>query len=172
MVTHACSKFFIPKFWNDEYKNLDYVNEQFNDKAKLKEWQDQGYRNVATGFMCDMSRKQPSWNSIIIKVFQELGWQDIGTSYYRMDAGTILPMHGDLYLKYVKIFNLAGREHTIRRAIVFLEDWKSGHYMECNGHAFTQWVAGSTIEWAYDTPHMAANIGVEPRYTLQITGHV
>jgi len=28
------------------------------------------------------------------------------------------------------------------------------------------------IEWAYDTPHMAANIGLEPRYTLQITGHV
>jgi hypothetical protein len=28
------------------------------------------------------------------------------------------------------------------------------------------------FEWTYDTPHMAANIGLEPRYTLQITGHI
>jgi hypothetical protein len=28
------------------------------------------------------------------------------------------------------------------------------------------------IEWMYDAPHMAANIGPEPRYTLQITGWV
>jgi hypothetical protein len=34
------------------------------------------------------------------------------------------------------------------------------------------WVAGQTVEWQYDAPHMAANMGTEPRYTLQITGHV
>jgi len=31
--------------------------------------------------------------------------------------------------------------------------------------------SGDWISWNYDTPHMAANIGTEPRYTLQITGH-
>jgi hypothetical protein len=36
----------------------------------------------------------------------------------------------------------------------------------------TKWTAGTVVEWTYDTPHMAANIGLEPRYTLQITGHV
>jgi len=25
--------------------------------------------------------------------------------------------------------------------------------------------------WESDTPHMAANIGLEKRYTLQLTGH-
>jgi hypothetical protein len=34
------------------------------------------------------------------------------------------------------------------------------------------WKAGHVVEWLYDTPHMAANIGLEPRYTLQITGHL
>ena len=34
------------------------------------------------------------------------------------------------------------------------------------------WQAGDTVEWTYDLPHMAANIGLEPRYTLQITGHL
>jgi hypothetical protein len=28
------------------------------------------------------------------------------------------------------------------------------------------------VEWTYDTEHMAANCGFEPRYTLQITGHI
>jgi hypothetical protein len=89
-----------------------------------------------------------------------------------MSTGTVLPMHSDLYLKYIDLFNLQGQEHTIRRAIVFLEDWQSGHYSEFIGVAFTGWRAGQLVEWSYDTPHMAANLGPTPRYTLQITGHV
>jgi hypothetical protein len=79
---------------------------------------------------------------------------------------------GDLYLKYIDLFDLKGQEHTIRRAIVFLEDWQPGHYAEYQDVAFVNWRAGATIEWTYDTPHMAANLGLTPRYTLQITGHV
>jgi hypothetical protein len=55
---------------------------------------------------------------------------------------------------------------------VFLEDWKSGHYFEAMDYAYVDWIAGTVIEWTYDTPHMAANMGLEPRYTLQITGHL
>ena len=172
MATHALRKYHIPVFWDDEFKRLDYINETFNDPVSLKYWLGQGYTNQFTGDMCDMRQAQPRWNSTFIKIYTELGWQDIGTSYYRMNTGTILPTHGDLYLRYVKLFNLQGQEHTIRRAIVFLEDWKSGHYFEGMGNPMTQWLAGDSVEWDYDTPHMAANIGLEPRYTLQITGHV
>lgn len=122
--------------------------------------------------MCDMRRAQPSWNQRFVEFFRERGWNNIGTSYYRMDTGTVLPTHGDLYSRYVKLFDLKGREHHIRRAIVFLEPWKSGHYFEALGQALTGWQAGYTVEWTYDTPHMAANLGPEPRYTLQITGHL
>ena len=100
-----------------------------------------------------------------------MGWKDIGTSYYRMNTGTILPTHSDLYLRYVDVFKLQGQEQKIRRAIVFLEDWRSGHYFEGNGRPTVNWRAGDVIEWAYDAPHMAANLGLDPRYTLQITGH-
>jgi hypothetical protein len=89
-----------------------------------------------------------------------------------MNTGTVLPTHGDLYLKYIELFNLQGREHTIRRAVIFLEDWQPGHYAEYQNTAYVNWRAGATIEWAYDTPHMAANLGLTPRYTLQITGWV
>lgn len=172
MATPAFAKYHIPVIWDDEYRRLDYVQEQFNDPVKLQEWQDMGFQNVATGYMCDMRSPQPTWNNIIKKIYSEMGWQDIGTSYYRMGPGTILPNHSDLYKKYVELFALQGREHTIRRAVIFLEDWASGHYSECAGHAVVEWRAGDVIEWSYDTPHVAANVGYTDRYTLQITGHV
>ena len=81
-------------------------------------------------------------------------------------------MHSDLYVKYIKLFGLQGREQRIRRAVVFLEDWKSGHYFEMLDEPVIKWRAGKAVEWTYDVPHMAANMGTEPRYTLQITGHV
>ena len=172
MATQDLFKYHLPVFWDDEFKGLDYVNEEFNDTANLERWTALGYANKFTGDMCDMRRPQPSWNYQFIKIFQEMGWKDIGTSYYRMGTGTILPTHSDLYLRYVDIFKLQGQEHTIRRAIVFLEDWKPGHYFEGADQPTVNWRAGDVIEWQYDAPHLAANLGLDPRYTLQITGHL
>ena len=89
-----------------------------------------------------------------------------------MSTGTVMPVHKDLYSKYVKIFNLEGQEQRIHRAVVFLEDWKPGHYSEVNGEPIVNWSAGDVVEWTYDLPHAAANIGLEDRYTLQITGWI
>ena len=172
MTTNTIIKYNLEVFWDDEYKNLNYINESFNDEISIAQWIVQGYPDKFTGNMCDMRSSQPSWNDRFIKHFEALGWKDIGTSYYKMTTGTVLPVHSDLYLKYIDLFDLEGQEHTIRRAIVFLEDWKSGHYFEGNGVPMTEWSAGTVVEWTYDTTHMAANIGLEPRYTLQITGHV
>jgi hypothetical protein len=170
MAIHA--KYKIPVFWSDEYKSLNYVHEQFNDAASLKKWKALGYTDKVTGDMCDMRSPQPKCNNQFINIFTEMGWKDIGTSYYRMDTGTVLPTHSDLYLRYIELYNLQGREHCIRRAVIFLEDWKPGHYSEINGEGMSFWTAGTTLEWHYDAPHAAANIGIEPRYTLQLTGHI
>lgn len=170
MATHEILKYHIPKFWNDEFKQLDYVNEHFNDVESTQRWLAQGYANRFTGDMCDMRSAQPAWNQQFVNIYEQMGWKDIGTSYYRMNTGTTLPVHSDLYLRYVELFKLQGQEQRIRRAIVFLEDWKPGHYSEYDGTAKINWLAGDVVEWGYDAPHMAANMGLDPRYTLQITG--
>ena len=172
MVTHAITKYRFKVFWDEEFKNLNYINEPFNDFAARDRWVGQGYPNRFTGDMCDMRNPQPSWNHHFVEHFSILGWKDIGTSYYRMNTGIVLPAHNDLYVKYINLFGLQGQEHTIRRAIVFLEDWQPGHYAEYMSEPLVKWKAGDTVEWPYDTPHMAANIGLTPRYTLQITGHI
>lgn len=165
-------RFNIDPFWDDSYKHLNYTAEPFNNVTDTEQWLAQGYPGKFVGAMCDMRQQQPSWNEIFINKFRELGWKDIGTSYYKMTSGTILPQHQDTYQRYVKLFNLYGKEKSIHRAIVFLEHWSSGHYLEIDGHPVVNWSAGDVVVWTYDTPHLAANMGIEPRYTLQVTGHI
>ena len=172
MATHAASKYNIPVFWDNEFKRLAYINEPFNDPVSVNTWISQGYQSKITGDLCDMRHRLPNWASRFIKYYEDLGWQDVGLAFYRMHTGTVMPNHSDLYRRYIELFDLAGRESTIRRGLVLLEDWKSGHYLEVMGSPVVEWSAGTVVEWTYDTPHMAANIGLEDRYTLQITGHV
>lgn len=91
-VTPEFIKYHIPVFWDDEYCRLDYVNESFNDPASVELWTRQGYTNQFTGDMCDMRSQQPVWNKTFLDIYTEMGWKDIGTSYYRMSTGTVLPM--------------------------------------------------------------------------------
>jgi len=101
METQEILKYNIPKFWNNEYKDLDYKHEQFNDVANIQRWLSQGYAEKFTGDMCDMRSPQPSWNQRFLDIYTEMGWKNIGTSYYRMNTGTVLPTHQDLYLRYI-----------------------------------------------------------------------
>jgi hypothetical protein len=171
MATHAIVKYNLEVFWDNEFKSLEYHQEPFNDPVSVNQWLMQGYQGKIVGAMCDMRQQQPSWNHKFVEHFKALGWKDVGTSYYRMPTGTVMPVHSDLYKKYIERFQLQGQEETVCRALVMLEDWKSGHYLEVMDVAYTGWQAGQVVEWTYDTPHMAANIGLEDRYTLQITGH-
>ena len=172
MATHEYKTYHIDRFWDDEFKTIKYHNEPFNDPVSVEQWISQGFPTKVTGDMCDMKSTQPLWNQDFIIFYTNQGWKDIGTSYYRMGSGTVMPTHSDLYKSYINKFNLHGMEHTIRRALIFLEDWRPGHYLDCMGKAFVHWHAGDVVEWAYDTPHSAANVGFDNRYTLQITGHV
>ena len=171
MATH--DSFNIARFWDDEFKTLDYIKESFNDPSSVIEWQDAGFLGPFGGSMCDMRSPQPSWNHKFIDFFQTYEhWKDIGTSYYRMDPGSSLPNHVDTYSRYIELFDLKGKESTIRRAVVFLEPRKPGHFAECEGTGYADWIAGFTLVWPWNAPHGAYNMGFEPRYTLQITGHV
>lgn len=172
-------------FWNDEFKTLDYEREPFNDPESLSKWRLQGYEHTYfTGEMCDMRKEQPLWNDKIIKFFNgELDdgsdviacftpgnqdWNDVCTSYYRMTTGNILPMHRDLYERYKQIFDLHHGQ-TLWRCLIFLEDRKEGHILEVENEVI-DWKAGDYVVWTNDVKHAAANIGIEDRYTLQVTG--
>ena len=106
MATQDSRKYNIDVFWDDEYKRLDYINEPFNDPVSVNAWISQGYQSKITGDLCDMRHQLPSWNQKFINLFESQGWQDVGTAYYRMHTGTVMPTHSDLYVRYVDIFKL------------------------------------------------------------------
>lgn len=153
--------------WWQGYQDLPYINEPFNDPQSLAHWRDLGYtQTLFTGDMYDMRQPEPLWMQGFRRVFP---WQHWSWSVYRMAPGRVLPSHADTYGFYRKLYAIDDI-NQIWRAVVFLEDWQSGHYFEIDGHAITEWARGEYVAWRGSTPHLAANMGVTDRYTLQITG--
>jgi len=118
--------------------------------------------------MYDMRNSEPVWVDPFRNVFpfERFSW-----SCYRMTPGCVLPAHRDTYDRFKLVHGLE-TTHSVVRAIVFLEDWASGHYLEMNGIPFTEWRAGDWVSWHDDFLHLAANMGQTDRYTLQLTGTV
>lgn len=172
MATPEVLEYKIERFWDDSFKTINYINEPFNDPVSVNQWLSQGYQAKICGELADMRHELPAWSSKIIEMYEARGWKDIGIAFYRMRTGTVMPVHSDLYKRYIEVFDLEGQEQSIRRALMLLEDWESGHYLEVDGKPYVNWSAGDVVEWRYDIPHMAANIGLKDRYTLQITGHL
>ena len=154
-----------PVLWDEGYKYFNYVRQPITG-AESDAWRKQGYTHEnTTGKMYDSRNTMPDY---AIQVAQLLNLHNPGFVFYKMDTLDIMPTHVDHYNTYCKVFNKERNE--VRRAIVFLEDWKPGHYFEADSKAFVNWKAGEYVLWQPDTPHAASNIGVDPRYTLQITG--
>ena len=154
-------------WWENKHRDLPYINEPFNDPESLAEWQSLGYTQTRfTGDMYDMRNPEPAW---VIPFRKHFPWRYFSWSVYRMGPGTTLPNHRDTYARFREIYNVQDPTQ-IFRAVVFLENWQSGHYLEINEDPVVEWAAGETIIWRNDTRHLAANMGKTDRYTLQITG--
>jgi len=159
----------VRNWWGISHRNLQYINEPFNDEASIERWRELGYtQQKFTGDLYDMRSDEPEWINEFRSLFK---WQHWSWSVYSMPPGIVLPSHQDTYRRFREIYNVTDAE-KILRAVVFLEDWSSGHYLEVNETPIVKWKAGDYVVWSNDTPHMAANMGVTNRYTLQITGVV
>lgn len=161
---------YIDPFWDNAHHILDYESETFNNSDDIIRWMEKGYTAPYVGDLCDMRKLQTWYAADLTQIFTNIyGIEDVGTSFYRMRTGVVLPPHRDTYKKYRELFNVEINE--IQRIIVFLEDWQSGHYFEIEGKPIVSWKRGDYIWWRGDAEHMAANIGESDRYTMQITGH-
>ena len=164
--SHTWTRTWIQPWWKN-HQDLDYVNEPFNDTQSLDLWRSMGYTQTKfTGDMYDMRNPEPDWISPLRSHFN---WQHFCWSVYRMTPGCVLPNHSDTYARFREIYKIQNPD-SIYRAVVFLEDWQSGHYFEIDNTPLATWRAGDTIIWHNDVKHLAANMGMTNRYTLQITG--
>jgi hypothetical protein len=149
-----------------DYLDFDYTKQPLTNSEELDTWRSQGYYHKSfLGSMYNGKNPMPEW---IDEIPEALGLENCGFVFYRMDQLDIMPPHIDHFETYCKIFNV--ERHLVYRAIVFLEDWKPGHYFEYDGRGLVNWKQGDYVIYSTDTPHAASNIGIDPRYTLQVTG--
>ena len=159
----------VKPWWQFQHRGLDYQNQPFNDPVTQSRWQQLGFANQKfTGDMYDMPRDEPDFVIPFRKIYdlKHFSW-----SVYRMGPGTMLPEHQDIYRRFCELYDVDDI-NKIRRIVVMLEPWASGHYLEIDAHACTHWQAGDAFFWHGACPHIAANLGTQNRYTLQITGVV
>lgn len=158
---------YIDPWWSYEHRLLQYANEPFNDKQSLHYWKTLGYTQTKfTGDMYDMRNTLPSWAT---RFEDHFSWKYYSWSFYRMTPGCVLPKHRDTYARFKNLYSIEDID-TIYRAVIFLEDWQSGHYFEIENKSITGWRAGEGVIWRGDAEHLAANVGTTDRFTLQITG--
>jgi hypothetical protein len=158
----------VKKNWNDDFKYLIYTKQPVTEE-EISCWRNQGYyHDQFTGNMYDNKNTMPDWVTDIGNLFPNL--KNKTYTIYKMKTLEIMPTHIDHFKRYSELF--AVNNKLIRRIIIFLEDWKPGHYFEIEGKGIVNWKAGDYYLWESNVKHAASNIGIEPRYTLQITGHV
>jgi len=156
---------FVNPIWNDDYKNFEYTKQPIS-QDEVTRWRAEGYtHNSFTGEMYNSKNPMPDW---VDNVAEQIGLQNCGYVFYRMKTNDVMPTHIDHFEKYCEIFEVERKD--VVRCAIFLEDWKSGHYFEIGNQAVTNYSAGTYVTWSCEEPHFAANIGIEDRYTLQITG--
>ena len=153
----------------EDFYYLNYKNEPFNDQQSLNTWQKLGFNQTKyTGDLYGLPNPTPEWVEKFADVFD---WNYFSWQLYRMAPGTTLPVHSDTYAKFKEIHNITNSD-SIWRAVIFLEDWQSGHYFEIDSTNLSYWKKGDYVVWQNSVQHIAANIGQLPRYTLQITGTI
>lgn len=103
---------------------------------------------------------------------QQLGIEIITISTIRQRPGNVIPVHRDTFYQIKKRF--PDEKRTKVRANIHLEDWKMGHLIQYNHnndwHTYTHWKAGEGLMWDETVEHIGANIGLNDKYTLQISG--
>lgn len=158
----------VDPWWDSSFKDLDYQYYPLKNTHDLVRWINEGYGHLTlNGQLYSMPNKMPEFAAGFFNLFP---WQNISIAFYKMNTCNALPMHSDSYISYTKRHRVESK--NVRRAIVFLEEWKSGHYFEIDDCILMPWQAGDYVYWQHNVPHFAGNFGIEPRYTMQITGHV
>ena len=109
----------------------------------------------------------PQWlNELALTIPQEFAHHVV--SVIKLDPGQTVPYHVD---KHYKLKTQYGDGESYRY-LIFLEDWKTGHYYEIHDQPYTKWRKGDWVKFGINDWHLAGNMGLEPFYSVQITGIV
>lgn len=153
--------------WNSEdFKSFHFERITYGNQVAMLSADDFDFYNIAMDYTKDTNIPE------ILGVKKEFSYlNDKSYAIHKIKPGHVLPFHSDHYVRYKQIFGIESAD-DIKRIIVFLEDWYRGQLLEIEDEVVANWKAGDWVMWTGESIHMAANLGHNDRYTLQITGHV
>ena len=99
---------------------------------------------------------------------EQVGVEPVSVSMIKQPPGMTTPMHRETFYQINKKFPDAERLKV--RANIQLLDWKAGHFLQFNDTVVTHWIANTGYMWDSTVLHLAANAGLEDRYSLQVSG--
>lgn len=155
---------------NFEYKELTWIQQDnVSSQGRSAEYEKQNEYYKSIGFTVDNTTYYQCFDvGKDIHDFCKTIFPRYSVSVFKQPCGSTLPMHEDTFYKFAETHNID--PYGCCRVNVFLEDWCSGHYFEIKGKPVLQWKQGDSIIIKRDEPHLSGNMGVVPKYTMQITG--
>lgn len=157
----------VPVLWGAKHQDLEYIKDYFKDPDQESGWINSGHCPEALCIELHVIKTVYPWMNYVQDYFPEL--KNLNFCISRFTPGTYFPMHIDRYGYYSKANNIQDLS-SIVRYVLFLEDSAPGHMLQIGDTVYHNWPAGLCVGWNHSTPHMAANLGMQDRYTLQITG--
>ena len=98
---------------------------------------------------------------------------DIKTiSTIRQDPGNFIHMHKDVFKKIKNDYDVTGKQ--IVRSNIHLNDWQPGQSIQYEKdnkwYNYVNWEVGDGILMDDECLHIGINAGLQPKYTMQISG--
>lgn len=98
---------------------------------------------------------------------ESLGMDVVTVSSILQPPGSTVPWHHDQFFLLKKKF--PDRPQPVR-ALMMLEDWKLGHFLQFGDDVFHHWKAGDGYIIDEEVRHLGTNAGMQDKYTLQVSG--
>jgi hypothetical protein len=144
-----------------DLSSLDW-QQKFQCYQQTKE--SQQFYNEHNSSIWQMFDESPAWVHEIAQLVPRDFTHHV-VSVIRIDPGNTIPLHRD---KHYLLQEKFGAGETWRY-LIFLEDWKIGHYFEIEKTPLLKWRAGDFIKFSRKNWHVGGNMGLEPFYSAQIT---
>ena len=162
---YTITESMLEKIKNLPYENLPHMIEQ------VDEFIEYGYVQQSLNLFQQFGSREAESKGIDwewTKYFYPENWSNVGLMFDKANPGHVIPQHTDHFKFYAIHFGIP--KEKVRRRIVFLEDWKSGHFLEFDKKPHTHWKANEGFVFNSLVTHLSANAGLEDKYTLQISG--
>jgi hypothetical protein len=165
MINHI-----IPKWNIEEFKNLQYTLTTYKNQNIVDDYVSAGHnRKMISIYNYHEPNLMPNCVYDYIKPhFNFLNNLSIAVNFFK--PGQYLPLHSDLYQKYIKVHNVNPK--NIIRFIIMLEDSSPGQIIQIKNYCIGFWKSGDCFNWKYNTLHAFYNFSMNDRYAMQITGTI